>query len=253
MVSFTAIYVLWLRELKKFIRSKARIIGSLTTPLLFLAGLGLGFSGTKVPGIEATSYLQFLTPGIVGMSLLFSSTFAGLTLLLDREFGFLKEIMVAPVDRISIVLGRTAGGLTTGLIQALLILLVALVAQKELISVAALLLSIVFIILTSCTFIGIGLIFASMMRDTQGFNLVVNFLIFPLFFLSGALYPINNLPNWLKSISLIDPLTYGVDGLRGAMIGASHFSLFLDFIVLAVFSTVTVFLGAYFFERSQSL
>jgi len=187
------------------------------------------------------------------MSLLFSSTFAGLSVLWDREFGFLKEIMVAPVNRVSIVLGRMAGGMTTALIQAVLILGISFLMGFKITSILSFLLAIIFMILIAATFIGLGLIFASKMKDIQGFSIIMNFVIFPLFFLSGALYPLDNFPFWLKYLSYIDPLTYGVDGLRWALIGISSFSVVLNFIALAFFSSLMIFLGAYFFEKSESV
>ncbi len=253
-INFAAIYVLWLREMKKFIRSKSRIVGSLVTPLLFLTFFSFGFGNLSIPGAPAgVNYVQFLIPGIIGMGLLFSSTFAGLTVLLDRQFGFLKEIMVAPVSRVSIVLGRTAGAITTGLMQALLILAISLAFQLRITGLLEILLAIVFMTLTAAAFIGLGLIFASKMKDPQGFNLIVNFLIFPLFFLSGALFPLQNLPGPVQAISYADPLTYGVDGMRAALLGVSFFTVWIDFMVLLGISSLMLLLGAYFFEKSESV
>ncbi len=252
MISGTAIYVLWLREMKRFLRAKSRVVGSLAMPLFFLAFLGLGFNRMAIPGIKGdVDYIHFLVPGIVGMTMLFTSMFAGISVLWDREFGFLKEIMVAPVNRVSIVLGRIAGGTTTAVIQGLLILTISVIMGFKIAGIIPLSLSISLMFLISSTFIGLGLIFASRMRDIHGFSLIMNFVIFPLFFLSGALYPLNNLPVWLKYISYIDPLTYGVDGLRGVLIGDSLFSVVFDFILLISFSVVMVLLGAYFFEKSE--
>jgi ABC-2 type transport system permease protein len=187
------------------------------------------------------------------MNILFSSTFGGLSVLWDREFGFLKEIMVAPVSRVSIVLGRIAGGATTALIQAVLILGISYFMGFKIINISSIFLAIVFMILIAVTFLGLGLVFASKMRDIQGFSIVMNFVIFPLFFLSGALYPLENFPVWLRYISKLDPLTYGVDGLRAALIGVSSFSIFYNFIFMVIFSSVMIFLGAYFFEKSESV
>lgn len=254
MVNRTAVYVLWLREMKRFLRAKSRIIGALAMPLFFLAFLGMGFRRMAVPGLTAdVSYIRFLVPGIIGMSILFSSTFAGLSVLWDREFGFLKEIMVAPVNRVSIVLGRIAGGATTTLIQAVLILCISFLVGFKVLSVSSLLLAILFMILTAVTFLGLGLIFASKMKDMQGFSIVMNFVIFPLFFLSGALYPLENFPRWLRAVARLDPLTYGVDGLRGALVGVSSLPAFSNFIIMVIFSSVMIFLGAYFFEKSESV
>jgi ABC-2 type transport system permease protein len=240
--------------MKRFIRAKSRIFGALAMPLFFLAFLGLGFRKMAIPGMSAdVDYIHFLVPGIIGMSILFSSTFGGLSMLWDREFGFLKEIMVAPVSRVSIVLGRIAGGATTTLIQAMLILGISVIMGFKVASVSSVFLALVFMTLISITFLGLGLIFASKMRDMQGFSIVMNFVIFPLFFLSGALYPLDNFPAWLRSISKVNPLTYGVDGMRSSLIGISSFSTLYDLILLSVFSAVMIFLGAYFFEKSESV
>jgi ABC-2 type transport system permease protein len=253
MIDTPAIRVLWLRELKRFYRAKSRIFGALAMPLFFLAFLGMGFNRMMVPGMrEGVEYINFLVPGILGMSLLFSSTFGGLSVLWDKEFGFMKEIMVAPVSRFSIVLGRIAGGVTTALIQGLLILAVSFLLGFKVISVWFLLFSLVFMILISVTFLGLGLIFASRMKDMQGFSIVMNFVIFPLFFLSGALYPLDNFPAWLRVIAHIDPLTYGVDGLRGLLIGVSAYPLWLDLGLMIGFALLMVWVGAFLFERSET-
>jgi len=253
MIDFSAIRVLWLRELKRFYRARSRIFGALAMPLFFLAFLGMGFSRMAVPGMgEGVDYINFLVPGILGMSLLFSSTFGGLSVLWDKEFGFMKEIMVAPVSRFSIVLGRIAGGVTTALIQGLLILAVSMFMGFKVISVWSLLFSLVFMILISVTFLGLGLIFASRMKDMQGFSIVMNFVIFPLFFLSGALYPVENFPRWLQAVARIDPLTYGVDGLRHLLIGVSSYPLFLDLGLIGAFALVMVWVGAVLFEKSET-
>jgi ABC-2 type transport system permease protein len=248
-----AIYVMWLREIKRLLRAKSRLAGTLLMPLFFLVFLGMGFKGSSMPGMMGMGYSSFLTPGVLAMSLLFSSTFSGLTVIWDREFGFLKEIMVAPVSRISIVLGRIAGGITTSMFQTLAILVISLALgfhpQRWIMIFPALLL----MILISGTFIGIGLSFASQIRDMQGFSMVMNFVIFPIFFLSGSLVPLANFPKWVRLISRFNPLTYGVDGLRGALLGRSELPLALNLLVLAVFAVAAVILGAWSFEKSESI
>lgn len=254
MINLRAVHVLWIREMKRFVRAKSRMAGTLGMPLFFFAFIGLGFRRVPVPGLpEDMNYIHFLVPGIIGMSLLLTSTFAGLSVLWDREFGFLKEIMVAPVTRVSIVLGRIAGGVTTALIQAMLIVVISLFLKFKIMSIPSFVQAVVFMILIAVAFIGLGLIFASKMRDIQGFSIIMNFVIFPLIFLSGAFYPVENFPFWLKYVSHFDPLTYGVDGLRGALIGVSSFSLLFNFIILSGFALVMIFLGAYFFEKSESV
>ncbi len=251
-INVTAIYVLWLREMKRFVRAKSRVIGTLAMPLFFLAFLGLGFTKMNVPGMSKDiDYIHFLVPGIIGMTMLFTSMFAGISVLWDREFGFLKEIMVTPVNRVSIVLGRIVGGTTTALIQGILILGISVLMGFKITGITSFLSSIVFMFLIAVTFIGLGLIFASKMKDIHGFSLIMNFVIFPLFFLSGALFPLRNLPVWIRYISYIDPLTYGVDGLRGVLIGVFSLPIVSNLIILIGFSLVMVLLGAYFFEKSE--
>ena len=252
MIDGIAIYVLWLREMTRFVRAKSRVIGTLGMPLFFMAFLGAGFSRAQLPNLPAgVNYIQFLVPGIVGMTLLFSSTFSGISVLWDREFGFLKEIMVAPVGRVSIVLGRIAGGATTSLVQGAAILLLSVPLGFTIRGPLAVLLAALFMLLISVVFIGLGLVFASNMKDIHGFNMITNFIVFPLFLLSGALFPVENLPPQVRVFAWADPLTYGVDGLRGALLGLSSFPLFLDLAVLALFSLLMVALGAFFFERCQ--
>ncbi len=253
MISWTAVYVMWLREMKRFTRSKSRVFGSLAMPIFFMAFLGLGFNRMAVPGIGGNiQYMSFLVPGILGMTLLFSSTMQGMSVLWDKEFGFLKEILVAPVSRLSLVLGRIAGGITTSMIQSLLILILSLFLGFRTQHGAGILLALVFMLLIGFTFIGLGLIFASRMKDMQGFSIVMNFIVFPLFFLSGALYPLGNLPAAVRYLSFVDPLTFGIDGLRWSLIGVSAMPPALDAAVLAGFSVLMVSLGAYFFEKSET-
>ena len=236
----------------RFVRAKSRVIGTLGMPLFFMAFLGFGFSRAQLPNLPpGVNYIQFLVPGIVGMTLLFSSTFTGISVLWDREFGFLKEIMVAPVSRVSIVLGRIAGGATTSLIQGAVILLLSVPLGFSLHGAPEALGAVLFMLLISVIFISLGLVFASNMRDIHGFNLITNFIVFPLFLLSGALFPVGNLPPQVQVFAWLDPLTYGVDGLRGALLGLSVFPPLLDLAVLALASLFMVALGAFFFERCR--
>lgn len=252
LINIQAIYVMWLREMKRFLRAKSRIIGMLAMPLFFLVFLGAGFSQTRFPGMpESFEYMDFLAPGIIGMTMIFTSTLAGVSLLWDKEFGFLKEVMVTPASRLSIVIGRTLGGITTSLIQGILILIISGLLGVKIISITGFLLAIVFMILISCTFVGLGLAIASVMKDMHGFQLIVQFIIFPFFFLSGALYPLDNMPVWLKYLSYADPLTYGVDGLRGSMIGVSEFSAIFNIAILLVTCVVMISIGAILFQKSE--
>jgi len=250
--SLGAIYIIWLREMKKYIRNKSRLAGNLMQPFFFLAFLGLGFNSLNVPGLPGgTNYLDFLAPGIIGMGLIFSSMFAGISILWDRQFGFLKEMMVAPVSRTSIVIGRIFAGMTSGIIQAFVLLGISVLLGVKIASIAGVLASVVFIVLIAMSFVGLGISFASRMQDMQGFQLIMNFLIFPMFMLSGALFPLGGLPLWLASLSYLDPLTYGVDGLRGLIIGTSHLPILMDAGILSGFCIAMILLATYLFSKTE--
>lgn len=238
--------------MKRFLRAKSRVIGTLAMPFFFLLAMGFGFSSMgNMPGLQGTNYLNFLVPGIIGMTMLFTSMFAGISVLWDKEFGFLKEIMVAPVSRTAIILGRIAGGITTALIQGILILIISLFIGFKIVNPFGVVLAFLFMLLIGIGFIGFGVAMASKMEDIQGFSTIMNLIVFPLFLLSGAFFPVTNLPGWLKPIALIDPLTYGVDGLRFSLIGFSQFSLILNLTILLIFGLVMVVLGAYLFSKTE--
>ncbi len=250
------IYTMWLRQVKRFMRVKARLAGSILMPFLFLAFLGLPLSfmpARIIPGMpEGMNFLDFLAPGIVGMTLLFSATMSGASVIWDKEFGFLKEVLVAPVNRFSIILGRSLGGMTTAIIQALVIVAIAMAMGVKIASVSGFFLSIVFMILTCATFTGFGLILATRLGDTEGFMSIMNLVIMPIFFLSGAFFPLAAMPAGVRYIMYVNPLTYGVDGLRGTLVGAANFPLWLDFVVLLILSIALAGLGAYFFSKMEA-
>jgi len=247
------IYTMWLREMKRFLRVKARVVGSLLMPIFFLVFLGLPMSfASQIPVPEGIGYLDFLAPGIVGMTLLFAGTMSGASVIWDKEFGFLKEVLVAPVNRFSVILGRSLGGMTTAIIQALIIVGIAVAMGVKLSSVPGFFLAILVMILTCATFTGFGLIIATKLGNLEGFMAIMNLIVFPIFLLSGALFPIQAMPSWLRYIMYIDPLTYGVDGLRGTLIGISAFPLWLDFTVLIALCLALATLGSYFFSRMEA-
>jgi ABC-2 type transport system permease protein len=249
-IPVSCIYILWIRQLTRYVRSRSRIIASLGQPILYLVALGFGFGPIFQKAGEG-SYLQFLAPGVVGMTILFTAMFNGIELLWDKQFGFLKETMVAPVPRVLIMLGRTFGGTTVALAQGLIVVLVCTLAGFRPVSWAMIPAAIAFMALTGFLFTALGTAVASLLSDFQGFQLVMNFLIMPIYFLSGALYPLRNAPPVLEAIARIDPLAYGVDGLRAAFLGSSHFGMVTDFGVLTFAALLFLALGSYFFSRIQ--
>jgi len=245
------IYILWLRELKRYVRSRAQIIASLAQPMMYLMILGFGLSPVFQQAGQG-SYLQFMAPGVIGMGILFTSIFSGIGLLWDRQFGFLKETLVAPVPRLHIMMGRTLGGATVAMIQGTLVLGVCLIAGFRPASLLAIPEALLFMALVAVVFSALGTIIGSSLKDMQGFQLIMNFLVLPIFFLSGALYPLNNLPRPLAAATRLDPLTYGVDGIRGALIGLSQIGPLVDFAVLFVVAGAFLALGARAFARIQA-
>jgi ABC-2 type transport system permease protein len=245
-----AIYILWLREVKKYRRSRVQIIASLGQPLLYLLVLGFGL-GPVYQKAGGGSYLQFMAPGIVGMAVLFTSVFSGIALLWDRQFGFLKETLVAPVPRIYVMIGRTLGGATVAMLQGTLIVVVCLIAGFRPVSLLGIPLGFAFMALIAIVFAALGTSIGSSLQDMQGFQLIMNFLVLPIFFLSGALFPLNNLPKALSFVTKLDPLSYGVDGLRAALIGTSHFGAIVDAVVLAVVAVGLLGLGAWRFSKIE--
>jgi len=244
----SAIYILWLRELKRYTRSRAQIVASIGQPLLYLLALGFGLGPVFRKAGEG-SYLQFVAPGVIGMSVLFTSIFSGIGLLWDRQFGFLKETLVAPVPRVQIMIGKTFGGATVAILQGLLIVIVCLVAGFRPAHLSSLPLALLFMMLIAIVFAAAGTVIGSGLQNMQGFQLIMNFLVMPIFFLSGALYPLNNLPAGLAAVTRVNPLTYGIDGLRGAFISTAHFPPALDASLLAATALVLLALGARAFSR----
>lgn len=245
-----AIYILWLRELKRYTRSRAQIVASLGQPLLYLLALGFGL-GPIFKRANGGSYIQFVAPGVIGMTVLFSSVFSGIGLLWDRQFGFLKETLVAPVPRTYIMIGKTLGGATVAMLQGLLVVLACLIVGFRPDSFAAIPEGLLFMALIAIVFAGLGISIGSKLENMQGFQLIMNFLVMPIFFLSGALFPLANLPKALAIATSADPLSYGIDGLRGALIGISHFGATLDVIVLSAVAAVLLITGGYLFSKIE--
>lgn len=245
------IYILWLRQLKRSLRSKSRLIGSLSQPILFLVAFSFGFGPVFQKAGEG-NYIQFLSPGIIAMSVLFTSIFSGMDIIWDKQFGFLKETLAAPVSRRNIMIGRTLGGCTISVFQGFFVLLISFLMGFRLESVFMIFGAFLFILLIALFFTALGTAIASILDDMHGFQLIMNFLVMPTFFLSGALFPFSGLPKSIKIISKLDPLSYGVDGLRGTLTGIYQFSFFTDLLVLSILTAVLIFIGSYLFSKIEA-
>jgi ABC-2 type transport system permease protein len=243
------VYAMWLRQVKKHLRSKPRMIGSLGQPILFLVALGYGF-GTIFQQAGEGNFITFLAPGIVAMSILFSAMFTGIEVIWDRQFGFLKETLVAPVSRFRIMLGRTLGGATAALIQGFIVFLIS-IALGFRPSLIMLPVAFVFMASIAILFTSLGTALASKMQDMQAFPLIMNLLMMPLFFLSGALFPLDKAPEALKLAVYLNPLAYGVDGIRATTTGVSHFGLAVDLAVQLGLTLLVLFIGSRLFEKIE--
>lgn len=243
------IYILWLRQVKRYLRSKPRIISSFGQPLLFLLAFGFGFGPIFQKAGEG-NYIDFLSPGIIALGIMSTGMAMGIEVIWDKQFGFLKETLVAPVSRLSIVAGRTLGSATVAFLQGIAVLLVTLLVgfrpEWPMIFVALFMMLLVSLLFT---LIGTGI--ASVLDDMHAFPIIMNFVIMPLFFLSGAFFPLSGLPKGIALISYANPLTYGVDGIRGALTGVAHFPIMLDLLVLCGLVTVAFALTARLFSRMQ--
>ncbi len=246
----SVIYIMWLRELRRYVRSRAQIVASLGQPVLYLVALGFGL-GPVFQKAGQGSYLQIIAPGIIAMTVLFSSVFSGIGLLWDRQFGFLKETLVAPVPRVQIMLGRTLGAATVAVIQGTLVMVVCFIAGFRVPHWFMVPLAFLLMLLIAFVFSGLGTAIGSGLENMQGFQLVMNFIVMPIYFLSGALFPLNNLNKIFAAVVSLDPLTYGVDALRTVLIGASHYGLELDVVILTVVAIVFLIIGSKMFSRIQ--
>lgn len=229
---------------------RTRIVGSLGQPLLFLLALGFGF-GPIYQKAGGGNYIEFLVPGVIAMGILFTAVFSGIEIIWDRQFGFLKETLVAPVPRTNIMIGRTLGGATVATTQGIIVFLISLIAGFRPYNWALVPVAVLVMILIAILFTAIGTTVASRLEDIQGFQLIMNFLIMPLFFLSGALFPLRGLPTTIATIAKFDPLSYGVDALRTLLINVTHFNLGTDLAVLGVVTLIFLFVGSYFFSIIQ--
>jgi len=244
------IYILWLRQLKRYFRSKARIVGSLGQPLLFLVALGFGF-GSVFQQAGQGNYIEFLAPGIVTMTILFTAVFSGIEIIWDKQFGFLKETLVAPVSRLQIMFGRTLGGATVAVMQGVIVMILSMLFGFIPHNLMMLPLTFTFMFIIALLFTALGTAIASVLEDMQGFQFIMNFLVMPLFFLSGALFPVNGLPKVIGTIVKFNPLSYGVDGIRYTLTGIIHFGITTDLLVLGAITGILLVVGSYLFSKIQ--
>lgn len=248
MTALEGLYALWYREIKVFLREKSRVISSLFTPLLWIVVFGGGL-GSSV-SLGGTNYQVFIFPGILSMTVLFTSIFFGLYIVWDKRIDFFKEVLVAPLSRLTIFAGKMLGGCTDALIQGSLMLAFGVVLGVSY-TIQSVVAAIVFMLVLASAVVSIGLVIGSRMESPEGFNLIVSFVVFPLFFLSGALFPIDNLPSWLHAFTILNPVTYAVDGMRGAMLGTSTFPVVVDFGVLLGFAGAMIVIGSIAFSRMK--
>nr|WP_320161108.1 ABC transporter permease [uncultured Methanoregula sp.] len=246
------VYAIWLRSMKRFFRSRSGVIGSVLMPFFVLLFLGIGLNNVvTIPGLGG-DYLLFLVPGMVTMSVMFTAVGSGVQILWDRKFGVLKAILVAPVTRLEIMAGQTAGGATNAVLQGCCILIPALLLLGlQIHTPAGIVVTLFFMALTGIGFTAFGIAIASRMEDTTGFQLIMNFVMLPIFGLSGAIFPISSLPSWAAPLTLIDPLTYGVEGMRYGLTGVSQIHPVICLAVIGGFCIASTIAGAYLFRKMK--
>lgn len=259
MSALLGVYVIWLRELKRFSRDLSRVAGAAVQPALYLFVLGTGIGrGLMGRGMASAfgghfDFISFLYPGIIGMSLLFTSIFSAISIVWDREFGFLKEVLVAPIPRWAVAVGKAFGGASVALLQGTILLIFAPLVGVTLTPLKiAQLLPLMFLVAFSLT--SLGILVAARLQTMEGFQMIMNFLLMPLFFLSGAFFPLKNLPSWMNYLVHLDPLTYGVDALRFVVLGSRQlqaYPLQVDVAVVAAFGAVMLALAVWAFEKTE--
>lgn len=255
MIEINAVYVIVARELKKFLRERSRLFSSIARPLLWLFIVGAGLS-KLVTGDRGIPYIQFIFPGIIGMTILFSSIFSSISIIWDREFGFMKEILVAPVSRISIIIGKALSGTLVSILQVIIILALYPFIGFEL-SFFQVIGTVVISLLLSFCISSLGIVIASFYESYESFSVIMNFIIMPMFFLSGAMYPVKLLPELLRLVSKLNPLTYGIDALKYTLLPLSEkdmgpdFSFLTDLLFIIVSSVIFVFISSKIFERRK--
>jgi len=246
------IYTLWLREIKRYLRERIRIVSSFFQPILWLVVFGTGIR-FPTSGVISLGYQEFIFPGIIGQTLLFTSMFMGISVIWDREFGFLKEILVAPISRVSIFLGKMLGASTDALIQGVIVFSLGFVVGVP-VNAITFLQALPLMLLITFGLVCIGLTIASFISSLESFGVIQSFVNLPLFFLSGALFPLSNVPGWLQWVSYVNPLTYGVDALRTVILGSSWTPLsplHYDILIVCVFDAAIILVGTLAFSRRR--
>jgi len=255
MSELKGIYALWYRETKVFLRERSRVISSIINPILWLLIIGGGLGSAISFG--DVNYQTFIFPGVLIQTALFSSVFFGVYIVWDKKIDFMKEVLVSPMRRTSLFVGKIIGGSTDTLLQVLILFSIGFVFMIGGImpglhmTVFSVLISLVFLLVVTIGLVSIGLILGSQMESPEGFQLIMSFLVFPLFFLSGALFPITNLPAWLAPFIFVNPVTYAVDGIRGVLVGISRFPLLFDFALVCLFAFVMILIGTYAFKKMK--
>jgi ABC-2 type transport system permease protein len=244
------LYAIWYRELLVFMREPSRLVGAIIQPLLWLIIFGTGLGSIIEPGaVSGANYQQFLFPGILVMTVLFGSLFFGLYIILDKRIDFLKEVLVAPLNKSTMFFGKALGGSTDGLLQIIILMILGAIFFGVHFTALSMILTFVIIILLLVAVTSMGLAIGSVMESPEGFGLISSFVIFPLFFLSGALFPVTKLPTWLKIVVTINPVSYSVDALRSVILGITNYGLLLDFTVSIAFAVIMVIAGTWAFKR----
>ena len=247
------VYAVWLREFKVFLREKSRLVASTFTPILWLFVIGSGFGSANPTTIPGVDYQKFIFPGIVSMSIIFSSVFYGSYIIWDRKFDFLKSVMVAPVSRGTVFVGKTLGGMTNSLIQSAILLAIGAAIGVGF-TPLSLLQTFAIVLLLSFGLTSLGLALGSYMYSLEGFQMIVSFVVFPLFFLSGALFTLDHLPGWLHVMTSVDPATYGVSAMRGAILGGSTgLEMGINTLILVAYTAGLGLFGIYSFGRMKAV
>ncbi|MDP3103147.1 MAG: ABC transporter permease [Candidatus Methanoperedens sp.] len=247
MSEIEGIYAIWLREAKIYMREKERVISSIVSPLLWIFAFGAGV-GSSMDIVQGYNYQVFIYPGIVVMTVLFASLFYGVYIIWDRKLDFLKEVLVAPVSRASVFAGKVLGGATDTMIQVVFLLVIGLFISVPLTPIT-MIKAFLMLLLISIALVSVGLVIGANLKSPEGFSLVINFVMWPMFFFSAPLFPLSNLSGLLAAITFINPLTYGVDAVRGIILGVNHFPIYLDVAVMVIFALIAIVAGVLSFRR----